>query len=147
MRAFLTVLLSGLILAACGGELSVEQQVIATLKDMEAAAEEGEHLDFMTYVADSFEGQHGSMRRSDFHRFMIYQLNQHRRLRAQFFPIRVQELEAGKASANFQLLVTGGAGMLPESGQIYDVETHWVLEGGDWLLTRAEWEPARLPEP
>jgi hypothetical protein len=146
MKTVLTVILSGLLLAACGAELSVEQQIIATLRDMETAAEEGEHLEFMTFVADSFEGQYGSMMRSDFHRFMIYQLNQHRRLRAQFFPIRVQELEDGKASANFQLLVTGGAGMLPESGQIYDVETHWLRDGSDWLLHKAEWEPSRLPE-
>ena len=146
MRAVLTVLLGCLLLTACGGEPSVEQQIIATLRSMEAAAEEGEHLDFMDQVADSFQGQHGSMARNDFHRFMIYQMNQHRRLRAQFFPIRVRELEQGQASAHFQLLVTGGAGMLPESGQLYDVETYWIREGGNWLLARAEWQPARLAE-
>jgi len=147
MRFILTALLAGVLLVACGDKLSVEQQIIATLRNMEVAAEEGEHLDFITYVADSFEGQYGSMARRDFHRFMIFQINQHRRLRAQFFPIYVQDLENGRASAHFQLLVTGGAGLVPESGQIYDVETHWIRDGGDWLLDKADWEPARLPEP
>ena len=50
------------------------------------AAEEGQHLEFMTYVADSFGAQQGSMDRREFHRFMIFQINQNRRLQAQFFP-------------------------------------------------------------
>ncbi len=140
--AALTVLL----LAACGEKLSVEQQVIATLEVMEEAAEQGEHFEFMNHVADSFGGQQGSMDRREFHRFMIFQINQNRRLHAQFFPIYVRETGEERASAHFKILVTGGGGLLPDSGQLFEVETQWLLEGSDWKLDKADWEAVQLPD-
>ena len=146
MRLATSLVIAVLLLAACGDELTVEQQVIATLRNMEYAAEEGQHLEFMTYVADSFGAQQGSMDRREFHRFMIFQINQNRRLQAQFFPIFVTQTGEGTASAHFRILVTGGAGLLPESGQLFEVETGWLRDGGDWDLTEADWEPVYLPD-
>ncbi|NOR20764.1 MAG: hypothetical protein GQ538_11830 [Xanthomonadales bacterium] len=146
IRLALVAAFSTLLLSACAEELSVEQHVIANLRAMEEAAEQGEHFDFMDYVSELFAGQYASMDRRAFHRFMIFQLNQKRRLHAQFFPIHVLEISAGQATAQFNLLVTGGTGLLPESGQLFDVKTRWQLEGNDWLLTEADWEVARLPE-
>jgi hypothetical protein len=146
MRALLLGALVSLLLIACGEELTVEQQVIATIRNMEVAAEGGEHLEFMGYVAETLQAQHGDMDKRAFHRFMIFQLNQHRRLQAKFFPIHVREAGAGRAEASFHVLVTGGGGLLPESGQVYAVETAWLRDGGDWLLEMANWEPARLPD-
>jgi hypothetical protein len=140
----LVVVLS--LLSGCGEKLSVEQQVIATIRNMEYAAEEGLHLEFMGYVADSFGAQHGTMDRREFHRFMIFQINQNRRLRAQLFPIFVKETAEGMASAHFRVLVTGGAGLLPENGQLFEAATHWLQDDGDWLLLRADWEAVRPPE-
>ena len=128
MRLATSFVIAVLLLAACGDDLTVEQQVIATLRNMEYAAEEGQHLEFMTYVADSFGAQQGSMDRREFHRFMIFQINQNRRLQAQFFPIFVTQTGEGTASAHFRILVTGGAGLLPESGQLFEVETSWLRE-------------------
>ena len=146
MRLASSLVVAVLLLAACGDELTVEQQVIATLRNMEYAAEEGQHLEFMTYVAESFGAQQGSMDRREFHRFMIFQINQNRRLQAQFFPIFVTETGEGTASAHFRILVTGGAGLLPESGQLFEVETSWLRDGGDWDLAEADWEPVSLPD-
>ena len=146
MRFVLAAGLSVLLLAACKENLSVEQHIIVNLRAMEEAAEQGEHFEFMTYVSESFSGQYASMDRRAFHRFMIFQLNQKRRLHAQFFPIRVQEVSEQQASAQFGLLVTGGNGLLPDSGQFFNVKTNWVLEDGDWLLSTADWEVARLPD-
>lgn len=146
MKFVLGAALVVLLLEACSKELSVEQQIIATLRNMEYAAEEGQHLEFMSYIADSFGAQQGSMDRREFHRFMIFQINQKRRLQAQFFPIYVKDLQDGQASAHFRLLVTGGAGLLPDSGQLFEVDTVWISSGGDWMLTNADWEPVRLPD-
>jgi len=146
MRSFLSLALAVLILAACGEKLSVEQQIIATLRSMEYAAEEGQHLEFMNYIAESFSAQQGSLDRREFHRFMIFQINQHRRLQAQFFPIFVTETGKDTASARFKILVTGGAGLLPESGQLFEVNTRWTREDNDWLLSGADWEAVRLPD-
>ena len=146
MRLAASFVIAVMLLAACGDELTVEQQVIATLRNMENAAEEGQHLEFMTYVAESFGAQQGSMDRREFHRFMIFQINQNRRMQAQFFPIFVTETGEDTASAHFRILVTGGAGLLPESGQLFEVETSWLRDGGDWDLTEADWEPVYLPD-
>jgi hypothetical protein len=134
-----------LLLTACSEELSVEQQIIATLRNMEYAAEEGEHFEFMGYVADSFSGQQGAMDRREFHRFMIFQLNQNRRLQAQLFPIFVYETGLDQASAHFRILVTGGGGLLPERGQFFEVETQFLRLDGDWLLQGADWKPVQFP--
>ena len=144
MKFLLCVVLTGLLaglLAGCGAEPSVEQQVIASLEQMEQSAEEGRHLDFMSFVADDFSGQYGGMDRRGFHRFMLFQMNEHRRLHAQLFPIHVKETGEGQASAQFNILVTGGGGLLPDRGQLFEVETDWVRNGGDWLLSKADWEP------
>jgi len=146
MRLVSGTVLASLLLVACTEHLSVEQQIIATLQVMEEAAEQGQHLDFIGHVAGSFSGQQGSMDRRAFHRFMIFQINQNRRLHAQFFPIYVKESGEEKASAHFRLLVTGGAGLLPESGQLFDVETDWILDGDDWLLEKAAWQVVQLPD-
>jgi hypothetical protein len=146
MRLAFSAALAVLLLVACGEKLSVEQQIIATLQVMEEAAEQGEHFEFMGYVANSFSGQYGSMDRREFHRFMIFQINQNRRLHAQFFPIYVQESGKDLASAHFKLLVTGGAGLLPESGRLFEVETQWLRDGSDWMLEKADWEAVQLPD-
>ena len=147
MRFVLSTFLVLVLLAACGEKITVEQQIIATLRNMEYAAEEGQHLDFMGYITDSFEGQQGSMDRREFHRFMIFQINQHRRLQAQLFPIYVSETGEETASAHFKILVTGGAGLVPDSGQLFEVETRWLRDGGGWVLSGANWEAVRLPDP
>lgn len=146
MRLVFSAALAAFLLVACGEKLSLEQQIIATLQVMEEAAEQGEHFEFMGYVANSFSGQYGSMDRREFHRFMIFQINQNRRLHAQFFPIYVQESGKDLASAHFKLLVTGGAGLLPESGRLFEVETQWLRDGNDWMLEKADWEAVQLPD-
>jgi len=146
VRLLLGATLAVLLLSACGEKLTVGQQIIATLRNMEVAAEQGQHLEFMTYVADSFGGQKGSMDRRAFHRFMLFQINQNRRLQAQFFPIYVTETGEDTASAHFRLLVTGGAGLLPDSGQLFEVETQWQRDGSDWVLNEADWQAVQLPD-
>jgi len=146
MRWAFAVVLSALLLTGCREEPSVEQQVIASLEHMEQSAEEGRHLEFMSYVAEDFSGQYGGMDRREFHRFMIFQMNENRRLHAQLFPIHVKETGEGQASAHFNILVTGGGGLLPDRGQLFEVETDWSRDGNDWLLSKADWEPVDLSQ-
>lgn len=42
--------------------------------------------------------------------------------------------------SEFTALLTGGQGLLPERGQVYRVKIWWRKKGGDWLITRAEWD-------
>jgi hypothetical protein len=158
VRAITGLFMTVLLLGACSDDLSVEQHIIGNLEQMEAAAEQGRHLDFMSHVADGFGGQHGSMDRREFHRFMIFQMNENRRLHANLFPIHVREpeeqIDTGDiddpektgATAQFRILVLGGAGLLPERGQLYEVKTRWIKEGSDWLLHKADWETVQAAD-
>lgn len=134
-------LLAALCLGACGSSGTVEEQIKGNIAAMEAAGEAGERSAFMEHVAEGFEAQSGGMTRDDFRRFLFLQFNQQRRIRAQLFPITVEAQGPNLAEARFNVLVTGGAGWIPDDGQLFGVRTEWVLEGGDWLLWRADWSP------
>jgi hypothetical protein len=139
-------LLVALLASACGEEPTVEQQVIAAIREMETHIEAGERRPFMDYVAEDFSGQHGSLNRDQLRALMIVQLNRYQQLQGQLFPIRVEPTGEDSAAAHFRALVTGGANWLPESGQVFDFETHWRRIDGDWRLTAASWDPVPLDE-
>jgi hypothetical protein len=143
----LTVLLAlcaGLV--GCGEKLTVEQQIIAVIRDMEASIEAGERRPFMAHISEDFSGQDGSMNREQVRALMIMQLNRYQRLQGQLFPIQVIETGEGMASAHFRALVTGGPNWIPESGQVFAFDTHWRRVDGEWLLTAADWDPVPLEE-
>jgi hypothetical protein len=138
------MLLGGL--TGCSETLTVEQQVIVAIRQMEAKIEAGERRPFMQHIAADFQAQGGAMNRDQVRAMVIFQLNRHQRLQAQLFPIAVLETGENTASATFRALVTGGPGWIPDSGQLFDFKTQWRLEDGDWLLTAADWSPVQLDE-
>jgi len=133
-------------LFACSQPLTVEQQVISTIRKMEEKIEAGERRRFLAHIAADFTGQNGAMNREQVRALVVLQLNRHKRLQAQLFPIHVQETGESSATARFRALVTGGPSWIPESGQVYDFETSWRLEDGEWLLQAANWSPVVLDE-
>lgn len=134
------------LVAACGDTRTTEQRIIAAITEMEELAEAGERGAFMDRVHEAFAGQGGALTRDEFNRFMIMQWNQNQRLEARLFPIRVIDDWEGQASASFRALITGGRGLIPERGQVFEITTTWRLDGGEWLLYRAEWDPVALEE-
>jgi len=134
------------ILSACGKQLTVEQQIIATIREMEARIEDGERRPFMEHISEDFSGQGGRMNREQVRALMIMQLNRYQRLQAQLFPIRVEDTGGDTAAANFRALVTGGPNWIPENGQVFEFDTRWRRVDGEWLLTAADWSPVPLEE-
>ena len=148
-RSLGALLLVGLILGglgACSKPLTVEQRIIATIREMEAKIEDAERGAFMTHIAQDFEGQGGLVNRDRVRAMVIFQLNRYKNLQAQLLPIRVSEVSDTTASAAFSALVTGGKGLLPESGQVFNFETRWRLDDNEWLLYSASWDPVTLDE-
>jgi hypothetical protein len=135
-----------LALAACSQPLTVEQQVIAAIRQMEEKIENGERRAFMEHVADGFTAQSGRMNRDQVNALVVFQLRRYERLQAQLFPIRVTETGPEEATARFRALVTGGPGWIPESGQVYDFSTAWRRIDDRWLLVGADWTPVPLDE-
>jgi len=135
------------VLTACSQPLSVEQQIVAEIRDMEASIEAGERRPFMDHVSDDFSGQDGLDTRDQLNAMILYQLNRHKRVQAQLFSIGVTPIMTGEAEAFFRVLLTGGEGWLPESGQMYSIVTRWRDEGGDWKLVSARWKPVVIEVP
>jgi hypothetical protein len=133
-------------LTACDRPMTVEQRVIAVIRDMEATIEAGERRAFMKHIAEGFTGQHGAMTREQVRAMVVFQLNRHERLQAQLFPIRVVQSDENTASATFTALVTGGPNWIPDSGQVFDFDTQWLLVDGEWKLQSADWTPTVLDD-
>jgi hypothetical protein len=127
--------------AGCGAELTVEQEVIATIREMETHIEAGERRPFMAYISEDFRGQGGSLNREQLRALLIMQLNRYQRLQGQLLPIHVEETSADTATSRFRALVTGGPGWIPESGQVFEFRTDWRRVEGDWQVVAADWEP------
>jgi hypothetical protein len=134
------------ILAACSPAMSVEQQVITVIRDMEEHIEAGERRPFMEYVSAEFAGQNRAMTRDQLNALVLYQLHQHQRVHAQLFPIQVTTGIPGEAEARFSALLTGGRGWLPDNGQVYEFITRWRHQDDKWVLISAQWKPGTIDQ-
>lgn len=147
MKPVRAVLICAVVLGGCGEELTVSQQIIAEIREMERQIEDGERLGFMSHVAGDFLGQGGSMTRDELQAYVVLQFNRFKQLEARLLPIEVAERGEDEATATFRALLTGGAGLVPESGQLYEIVSYWRLEDGEWLLAGANWKPLSFAEP
>jgi hypothetical protein len=132
--------------ASCGKPPTVEQRVIANIREMEAKVEAGQSLAFMQHLDEGFTAQNGSMNRDQVRALLILQLKRYKQLQAQLFPIAVVPVGEDAATATFRALVTGGPNWIPEHGQVYEFRTSWRKVDGDWLLFAADWDPVDLDE-
>ncbi|MDT8437817.1 MAG: hypothetical protein RQ729_02270 [Wenzhouxiangellaceae bacterium] len=129
------------LLAACGQPVPAEQQILDRLVAMTTALESGDIDDFMAPVADDFiAGNAGLDRRS------LGLLARRERLARSAIRVRrmateVELIGDERATASFQALATGGSGWLPDEGRLWQVDTGWRRDGGDWVLISAEWSP------
>jgi hypothetical protein len=138
------MLLALLLLGACSEPLTIEQQVIATMRNMEAHVESRERRAFMAYVAEDFDGQGGEFNKDQLNGLLLYYLRRYKQLNAQLLPVKVEPRGENGADATFQVLLTGGEGVLPVSGQLVDVSSSWIRIDGKWLLQSARWTPLRV---
>ena len=135
-----------LLATGCSPQRTVEQEIIAVIREMEARIEAVERRPFMSHVAADFTAQGGQMNRDQFNALVLSYLHRYKRVNVRFLPIRVTAGEAGQAAANFRVVLTGGEGLLPEAGQLYEVATHWQRVRGDWLLHAADWKRVELEQ-
>ncbi|MGH8034455.1 MAG: hypothetical protein ACREO9_04460 [Lysobacterales bacterium] len=135
----LALVLFGMV-ASCGSERTVEQHIIGLISEMEIQVEAAERRAFMAHVAEDFQGQDGATTRDELNAMVLFQLNQHRRLQAQLGPITVTSATPGTADASFHVMLTGGGGWIPDTGQVFQVTTHWAGRDGDWKLVTANWQ-------
>ena len=106
-----------------------------------AFASEIEYATVEDLLAEDFVGNDGLDRRGA-RQLAAGVFLRHRDVSATLGPVQVELRGREDAIARFTVLAAGGSGgVLPERGQVYEVETGWRLQDGEWRLLNASWEP------
>lgn len=129
-----------LLLAACGKD-DPEQAVRGQVEAMQAAIDERDAGDVEDLLAQDFVGNDGMDRRA-IRQLAAAVFLRHKNVAAKLGPVSVELRGDTDAVAKFSVLATGGSGgFLPETGQVYQIETGWRLVDGEWKLLSATWIP------
>ncbi|GHB94007.1 nuclear transport factor 2 family protein [Thermomonas carbonis] len=129
-----------LLLSACAKD-DPEQAVRLQVQAMQAAIDARNAGDVEDLLAQDFVGNDGMDRRA-IRRLAAGVFLRHKDVAAKLGPVSVELRGDRDAIAHFSVLATGGSGgFLPESGQVYQVESGWRLVDGEWHLLNATWTP------
>jgi hypothetical protein len=128
-----------IVLAACA-RTPPEQALREAMSDLQGAIEQRDAAAVGALLADDFIGPEG-LDRDGARRLAQGLFLRYRDVGARIGPLDIA-MQERHARVRFDAVVSGGAGaLLPETGQIYDVDTGWRLEGGQWGLVSADWRP------
>ena len=131
------LLAATLVLSACR-HTPPEQALRETIAQMQAAGEARDMDALFEPIADDFAGAQG-MDRNEFRRYMTLMAMRQKSVGVTLGPVEVK-LYGDRATAKFTAAITGGPGFLPSQAQVYDIDTGWRLDGGDWRLISARWQ-------
>jgi hypothetical protein len=137
-RAVLWMTACILLLAGCARP-PPEERLRETVGGLQAAIEERNVSALDEVLARDFIGP-GGLDHSGARRMAQAMFLRYRDVGVSVGPLDV-EVQEQHATVSFTAALTGGAGMLPDSGQVYDVETGWRLQDGEWQLVNANWKP------
>ena len=129
-----------LVVSACSRS-DPEQAVRAQVDALQEAIDARDAGAVEDLLAEDFIGNEGLDRRGA-KQLAAGVFLRHREIGARLGPVTVELRGKGEAIARFSVLATGGSGgLLPEQGQVYQVQTGWRLQDGDWKLLNASWTP------
>ncbi len=130
-----------LLLAACA-RTPPEQALREAVAELQAAMESRDAAAVQDSLADDFIGPDG-LDRAGARRMAALHLMRHDRIGVTPGPLDIV-LQDTHARVRFTAILTGGSTrLLPETGNIYEVETGWRMEGGRWRMTSATWTASR----
>ena len=130
-----------LVVSACSRS-DPEQAVRAQVDALQQAIDARDAGAVEDLLAEDFIGNEGMDRRGA-KQLAAGVFLRHREIGARLGPVTVELRGEREAIACFSVLATGGSGgLLPEQGQVYQVQTGWRLQDGDWKLLNASWTPS-----
>lgn len=132
------LLLLSLLLAGCSST-PPEQALRDTLAQMQVAAESRDVDTLFDSIAEDFAGPEG-MDRQTFRRYVMAITLRNQKLGLQLGPLDVK-LYGERATVAFTAGTSGGAGWMPDRVQVYQVDTGWRMEDGEWKLVSVRWQP------
>lgn len=141
LRCFVSgiALVCVVLLSACSST-PPEQAVRVQLTALQAAIDARDAGALEDLLDDEFIGNDGMNRRA------VRQLAggiflRYRDVSAKLGPVNVELRGNDEAIARFSVLATAGSGgLLPDDGQVFNVETGWRRSGRTWKLVNAGWK-------
>lgn len=128
-----------LALAACA-RTPPEKALRDAMSGLHDAVEQRDAVAVRSLLADDFIGPQG-LDRSGAHRLAQGTFLRYRDIGVRIGPLDIA-MQEQHARVRFDAVLSGGGGgLFPESGQIYAVETGWRMEGGQWRMVSAQWQP------
>ena len=127
-----------LVLVACA-RTPPEEALRRNIDGMRTAVEARDISGLNEGIALDFIGPDG-MDRKAVRRLAQVVFLQNQKVGVTLGPLDIAMREGG-ATVQFTAAMTGGSGgLLPQSGQVYDVTTGWRQDGDEWELVTAEWK-------
>lgn len=140
MRMLLFGCLIGVLAIAGCAKTPPEQALRETLAALQQGIEARDADTIEAHLAPDFVGPDG-LDRDGARRLAALMLMRHDAVGLVLGPLDVQ-VSGQHATVRFTAAATGGSGrLLPDSAQVYQVETGWRLEEDDWRMTSATWKP------
>ena len=118
-----------------------EAALRARVASLAAAIEARDPAALQQHLAEDFIGN-GGLDRNGARRLAMGFALRHREIGLTLGPLDV-DMAPAHATVRSKAILRGGSGRaLPDSAQVYDVESGWRLEDGEWMLVSAGWKPA-----
>lgn len=116
-------------------EVAVKQAVAAA----EAAAEQVDASGFGDQLAEDFTGNDGDVDRRQLVNLLRVARLRNESIHVLMGPVTV-EARGDRYLAHFTVTLTSGGRLLPAQMGVYEVESAWRREGGDWICYSATWK-------
>lgn len=116
-------------------EVAVKQAVAAA----ERAAEQTDAGAFADHLTADFTGNAGEVDRAQLANLLRLARLRHESIHVLMGPVTVAP-RGDRYVASFTVTLTSGGRLLPEDMGVYDVESAWRREGGEWVCYSATWK-------
>lgn len=133
------VWMSLLLVVCCSAALPPEQALRNTIDAVEVAIEQRDNGALRDHLADDFIGPDG-LDVDGARRLARVMFLRNQNIGVVLGPLEISLLD-DHATVRCTAALTGDSGgVLPDSGQLYEVTSGWRLEGGDWRMTSIVWK-------
>lgn len=128
-----------MLLASCARS-EPEAALRARVDSLSEAITQPDPAAMQQHLAGDFIGN-GGLDRDGARRLAMGFALRHRDIGLSLGPLEV-DVAGEHATVRGTAILRGGSGLgLPERAQVYEVESGWRLESGDWMLVSVRWTP------
>ena len=134
---YLAIIVSCVFLLSCSknNELDELNQRVSGLVKV---IEERKESEITNFLSDDFLVVN-RFNKKQFIFYTRYQFKRNKNISLSFLSKKIIHNE-NTTDITAEVLLLGAENWLPERGQIYQVDSRWVKEGGNWVVSRLRWQ-------